>query len=161
MTDLSETSRTGPRAWLILAVFLVVVMGVGAFIGASTAPGAWYAALNKPPFNPPNWIFGPVWSALYVLIAIAGWRTFLRNPTGTAMILWVTQMLLNWAWSPLWFSLHLIWPAFVCIMLMWLSIIGFIATTRRSDPVSAWLFAPYLLWVSFAALLNLSIALLN
>ena len=160
MNTLAQDWRA-PRSLILLVVFLAVVIGVGASIGVVTAPGEWYASLNKPPFNPPNWLFAPVWFALYVLIAVAGWRTFLRNPTGTAMILWTTQMLLNWAWSPLWFSLHLIWPAFACIMLMWLSIIGFIGATRRTDPVSAWLFAPYLAWVTFAAALNFALWRLN
>src|SRR5690554_3545525 len=85
-------SRNSPRSWLTLAVFLAVVIGVGSLIGILTAPGEWYAGLDKPPFNPPNWIFGPVWFVLYVLIAIAGWRTFMRNPGGLAMKLWGGQM---------------------------------------------------------------------
>ena len=66
-----------PRALGLLAVFLLVVIVAGGFIGVANLPDGWYQALAKPPFNPPNWVFGPVWFALYVLIAIAGWRTFL------------------------------------------------------------------------------------
>lgn len=150
-----------PRSLLMLGVFLVVVIGVGGAIGVSTAPGEWYAALNKPPFNPPNWIFGPVWFALYVLIAIAGWRTFLRDSGGTAMKLWVGQMLLNWLWSPTWFALHLLWPAFVIIIAILALIVAFIGATWRKDRPSALMFLPYALWVGFASALNLSIAVLN
>jgi len=150
-----------PRSLVILAVFLVVVIGMGALIGINTVPGEWYASLNKPPFNPPNWVFGPVWFTLYVLIAIAGWRTFMRDSGGTEMKAWFGQMLLNWAWSPVWFTLHLLWPAFAVIVVMWLLIVAFIAGSWRKDRVSAWLFVPYLAWVSFASLLNLSVAILN
>jgi tryptophan-rich sensory protein len=160
MSTLSLDYRS-PRALGLLAGFLIVVIGVGALIGITTMPGEWYQSLDKPPFNPPNWVFGPVWFALYVLIAIAGWRTVLREPTGTAMKLWGAQMLLNWLWSPVWFSLHLLWPAFVVIAALWIAIVAFIVATRREDAVSAWLFAPYVAWVSFAAALNLSIAILN
>lgn len=144
-----------------MGVFLAVVIGVGGLIGVSSAPGTWYAELNKPPFNPPNWIFAPVWFTLYVMIAIAGWRTMLAEGNGPRMRLWYGQMLLNWAWSPLFFMAHLIWPAFIVIVAMWLAIAAFIARSRHTDPVSAWLFAPYLAWVSFAGLLNLSIGILN
>lgn len=160
MSTLAHDWRT-PRSLVVLAIFLAVVIGVGAVIGISTAPGEWYASLNKPPFNPPNSVFGPVWFTLYVLIAIAGWRTFLREPGGTAMKLWYAQMALNWIWSPTWFTLHWLWPAFVVIAAILVTIIAFIARSWREDRVSAWLFVPYAAWVAFASLLNLSIAILN
>jgi len=160
MNTLATEWRT-PRALGLLAVFLVVVIGVGALIGISTAPGEWYAALDKPPFNPPNWVFGPVWFTLYVLIAIAGWRTFLREPGGVAMKLWYAQMVLNWLWSPTWFTLHWLWPAFVVIAAILALILAFIARSWHEDRVSASLFLPYAAWVAFASLLNLSIAILN
>ncbi|MGB3027070.1 TspO/MBR family protein [Paradevosia shaoguanensis] len=150
-----------PRSIVTLVAFLVVVIGVAALIGIGTAPGEWYAGLNKPPFNPPNWVFGPIWFALYVLIAIAGWRTYMRDSSSSEMKVWYGQMVLNWLWSPVWFALHLLWPAFVVIVAIWALIVAFILLTRRADPISAGLFAPYLAWVSFASLLNLSIAVLN
>ena len=161
MSTLTISDLKTPRALLLLAVFLAVVIGVGALIGISTAPGEWYANLNKPPFNPPNWLFGPVWFALYVLIAIAGWRTFLAEPNGLAMKLWFGQMVLNWLWSPIWFSLHLLWPAFIVIIAIFALILAFIQNRWRRDRVSAWLFVPYAAWVGFASLLNLAIATLN
>ena len=160
MNTLATEWRT-PRALGLLAVFLVVVIGVGALIGISTAPGEWYAALDKPPFNPPNWVFGPVWFTLYVLIAIAGWRTFLRAPGGVARKLWYAQMVLNGLWSPTWFALHWLWPAFVVIAAILALILAFIARSWPEDRVSASLFLPYAAWVAFASLLNLSIAILN
>lgn len=154
-------AHTGRPNWLVLVAFLVVVFVVGGTIGALTAPGEWYASLAKPPFNPPNWVFGPVWSLLYVLIAFAGWRAFSEAPTGVAMRLWSAQMVLNWLWSPTWFALHLLWPAFAIIACIWVLIVLFILDRWRRDRVAALAFLPYLAWVSFAGLLNLSIAILN
>lgn len=161
MSTLTFSNLKSPRALMLLGFFLVVVIGVGAVIGVSTAPGEWYASLQKPPFNPPNWLFGPVWFALYVLIAVAGWRTFLSEPNGLAMKLWYGQMALNWLWSPVWFALHLLWPAFVIIIAILALIVAFIGNRWHRDRLSAWLFAPYAAWVAFASLLNLSIAILN
>jgi tryptophan-rich sensory protein len=160
MNTLAQDWRA-PRSLILLVVFLAVVIGVGASIGVVTAPGEWYASLNKPPFNPPNWLFAPVWFALYVLIAVAGWRTFLRAPNGTAMKLWYGQMVLNWLWTPTFFSLQWLWPAVVVIVAMLITIIAFILRSWNEDRPSAWMFVPYAAWVSFATLLNTSIAILN
>ena len=161
MSTITASIYRTPRAWLLLAAFLIVVFGVGGAIGVATVPAEWYQSLVKPPFNPPNWVFGPVWGVLYIAIAVAGWRTFLRQPTGTAMKLWGAQMLLNWLWSPTWFTLHLIWPAFVVIAAIFVLILAFVRTSWRDDRTSAWLFVPYAAWVGFASILNLSIAILN
>jgi benzodiazapine receptor len=161
MTTLSLADYRTPRATALLIGFLVVVIVVGGVIGVANVPGAWYEGLHKPSFNPPNWVFAPAWFTLYVLIAIAGWRTFLDEPRGVRMALWAGQMVLNWMWSPVWFSLHALWPALGIISAILALILAFIATSSRRDIVSAWLFVPYALWVGFAATLNLSIALLN
>jgi benzodiazapine receptor len=161
MTSTTISDYRSPRAWLLLGAFLAVVVGVGALIGIQTAPGEWYASLDKPPFNPPSWVFSPVWFVLYVMIAIAGWRTALANPRSLAMGIWVVQMIINWLWSPVFFSLQALWPAAVIIVAMLVAILSFIAVTWRSDRVSALLFVPYAAWVSFATLLNVSIAILN
>ena len=150
-----------PRTLIVTLVFIGLVVGVGAVIGTQTAPDAWYAALEKPPFNPPNWLFAPVWFTLYVLIGVAGARTFLRDASSPAMFVWTGQMLLNWAWSPTWFSLHLLWPAFAIIFSILALIVAFIVVNWKTDRLSAVLFLPYAAWVAFASALNLSIALLN
>lgn len=150
-----------PRTWTTLTAFVVIVCVVGGLIGVSSAPDAWYQSLTKAPWNPPNWIFAPVWFTLYVLIGIAGARTYARNPGGVTMMLWALQMVLNWAWSPTWFKLHLLWPAFVLIVAILALIIAFIIKTWKVDRVSAGLFVPYALWVAFASTLNLAIAILN
>jgi tryptophan-rich sensory protein len=147
--------------YLTLAIFLLVVVGGGIAIGIGNPPGAWYAALTKPPFNPPNWIFAPVWTVLYVFIAVAGWRTWMHERTGAAMKVWFAQMALNFSWSPLFFGAHQMRLALIDITLLALAIAAFIALTRREDRIAAWLFAPYMLWVSFATLLNASLITLN
>lgn len=150
-----------PRALIITLLFVTAVVAIGSVIGANNVPDGWFEALKKPPFNPPNWLFGPVWFTLYVLIGIAGARTFLRDAMSPAMLVWGAQMLLNWAWSPTWFTLHLLWPAFAIIAAVLVLIVAFIALNWQRDRVSALLFVPYAAWVAFASTLNLSIALLN
>lgn len=146
---------------LPLILFLILVVGGGWLIGMETRPGEWYESLNKPAFNPPGWLFGPVWSILYILIAIAGWRTWMRQNTHGAMTIWWVQLALNFLWSPLFFSLQSPVAALVVIIALLLSIILFMRTVWHEDRVAAWLFAPYLAWVAFATLLNASIVVLN
>lgn len=161
MDSAAQNRFSSRRSWLIVVAFVVVVVVVGGIIGTQSLPGVWYENLRKPPFNPPNWLFGPVWFTLYVLIGIAGARIFMTDRRSPAMKIWLVQMGLNWVWSPIWFVLHLIWPAFLVITLILASIVAFIVLAWRKDRVSAYLFLPYLAWVSFATLLNLAIGLLN
>ncbi len=146
---------------MVRIAFLALVLGGGILIGILTAPGDWYAQLSKPAFNPPNWIFGPVWTVLYVLIAMAGWRQFETDRSSTAMKLWWAQMGLNFSWSPIFFILQLPWFAFVVIAALLAVIVMFIAQVRNSDRISVLGFLAYFAWVAFAAALNLSIAILN
>jgi translocator protein len=138
-----------------------MVLGGGLSIGFLTAPGDWYAGLAKPSFNPPNWLFAPVWAVLYVLIAIAGWRIYERNCTGWPMRLWWAQLALNFVWSPVFFGAHRIGLAFAVILLLLAVVLAFIAASWRNDRVAAWLFAPYAAWVAFASVLNGSIWFLS
>ncbi|EIM75854.1 tryptophan-rich sensory protein [Nitratireductor aquibiodomus RA22] len=145
----------------VLPFFLILVVGGGLVIGYVTAPGIWYAGLNKPAFNPPDWVFAPTWSVLYVLIAVAGARVWLRGRRELAMRLWWLQLVLNFAWSPVFFSLHMIGPALVIILLLLATVIAFIIASWRVDRLSALMFLPYAAWVLFAGLLNGAILLLN
>ena len=154
-----HTQAMNHRPSLIL--FLVAVVSGGLAIGYLTAPGEWYAQLTKPGFNPPAWVFGPAWTVLYVLIAVAGWRVWRREPGGWPMRLWWTQMVLNFSWSPVFFSAHRIGLALIVVLLLLAAILAFIATVWRRNRVAAWLFAPYAAWVAFASLLNASILRLN
>ncbi|MGE3245342.1 MAG: TspO/MBR family protein [Beijerinckiaceae bacterium] len=146
---------------IALGVFIAVPLAAGMVIGYATAPGAWYAALVKPGFNPPNWVFAPVWSTLYVLIGVAGWLVWRRAAASPAMAFWGLQMLLNWAWSPVFFTLHAPGAALVIILLLLISILAFLFFARRVDRLAAWLFLPYAVWVAFATALNFEIWRLN
>ncbi len=145
----------------VLLAFLLLVAGGGMAIGLFNTPGGWYQALEKPWFNPPNWVFGPAWTMLYVLIAIAGARTFARDRGGAAMKAWWAQLVFNFLWSPVFFTLHAVGAALVVVAAMLASIVAFILLVRRADPLAALLFVPYLLWVGFATALNAAILWLN
>jgi benzodiazapine receptor len=146
------------RRALVTLTFLVVVLGCGIAIGTVTRPNGWYAALVKPPFNPPNWVFAPVWSLLYVMIAVAGARTYERT---SGFALWVVQLVLNFAWTPAFFLLHRPAVALVIVAALLVVILVFIWARWTADRISALLFVPYAAWVAFAALLNVTIVVLN
>ena len=149
------------KKWLVLVVFLVLVVGGGSAIGMVTRPEGWYAALEKPPFNPPNWIFAPVWTILYVLVAVAGWRTFRRDPGSGAMKLWAAQLVLNFLWSPVFFAAHMVGAALAVVALLFVAIVGFVAASWNADRAAAWMFVPYAAWVAFASFLTYNVWKLN
>ena len=127
-------------------------------------PGEWYAALQKPSWNPPGWIFGPVWSALYAMMAVAAWLVWRRGGFATQrrpLALFLGQLTLNAAWTPLFFGLHRPGIAFAEIILLWLAIAATLVVFRPVNRVAAWLLAPYLAWVGFAAVLNFTLWRLN
>jgi len=145
----------------------VVLCFTAAGVGSSfTLPqiDTWYAQLEKPSFNPPNWIFGPVWSTLYLMMAVAVWRVW-KNAGWTnaphSLGVWCFQLLLNTTWSVLFFGLENPELAAVDIVVLWVSILITTAAFWRHDRLAAALMVPYLLWVTFAAVLNFSIATLN
>jgi benzodiazapine receptor len=146
------------RRALVYLLFFAVVLGGGLAIGSVTRPEGWYAALAKPPFNPPNWVFAPVWTLLYAVIAVAGARTYERV---NGFFLWVVQMALNFAWTPAFFLLHRPTIALVIIVALLTVILIFTRTRWSADRVSSLLFVPYAVWVAFATLLNAAIVVLN
>lgn len=141
-------------------VFLIIV-GITAATGILFKPGDWYRELNKPSWTPPNWMFPVVWSMLYLLIAIAGWFVFETVGFGGLLALWALQMLLNMAWSYLFFGRHNIFAGLVDIVLLFLVIVAFILLAFSAVPVAGILFLPYLLWVALALALNYQIWRLN
>ncbi|WP_028133708.1 TspO/MBR family protein [Bradyrhizobium japonicum] len=144
-----------------LVLFVVGVVGIGWLIGATNPPGEWYAGLAKPGFVPPNWAFPVAWTILYTLIAIAGWRTFRRDPRGKAMLAWAAQMALNFAWSPVMFTMHQIGAALVILIALLGAIVTYIGLELSRDRLAAALFVPYAAWVAFAGVLNAAIWRLN
>jgi benzodiazapine receptor len=147
--------------YIPLLLFLVLVAGGGALIGTGNTPGPWYDSLEKPWFNPPNWVFGPAWTTLYVLIAIAGWRIWRQRRTGGAMTAWWVQLGLNFLWSPVFFTLQRPDLALVVVVGMLLAILTFIALAWTRDRPAALMFVPYAAWVTFATTLNAAIYAMN
>ncbi len=147
---------------LSFLAFLALVALAG-FFGAQFHPGPWFEALAKPSWNPPNWLFGPVWTVLYLAIAIAGWLVWKRsNGQATpALYFWFAQLGLNALWSWLFFGLHRPPLALVDILALLASIIAFAILARPISPAAALLFVPYALWVAFATALNATIWRLN
>jgi tryptophan-rich sensory protein len=125
--------------------------------GAIFKPGAWYEGLSKPPWRPPNWLFGPAWAVLYTLIAVSAWLVWQAAGFGTALIVWSVHLVINAGWSWVFFGLRRPDLAFGWILLLWASIAATIAAFAPVSALAASLLAPYLAWVSFAAVLNLSI----
>ncbi len=144
-----------------LALFMLVTLRGGLLIGFVTRPGEWYRKLAKPWFTPPNSIFAPAWTALYVLIATAGWRPFTRDAQSAAMIVWTITLVLNFVWSPIFFGLHRPTAALAVILALLVNILAFIFLSWPQDPTTALLFAPYAVWVAFATVLNVAICRLN
>lgn len=139
-----------------LFVFIGLAV-VTAMTGILFQPGEWYKSLDKPSWTPPDWLFGPVWSVLYLMMAVAGWLVWTGLGLSAALVLWGLQLVLNGMWSWLFFGRRRMDLAFVDVVFLWLSIAGFILVVATSIPVAALLFAPYLLWVTIASALNLSV----
>lgn len=146
--------------FLTFLAFLAAAALVAAF-GASFEPGQWYAALRKPVWTPPDWLFGPVWFALYILIAFAGWLVWRAERTGPALIAWIVQLILNAAWPFAMFGAHQIAFALMIIILLWVAIGAFMLMARPVSRTASVLFVPYWAWVTYAALLNFEIWRLN
>ena len=148
--------------WLVYTACALAVIAA-ASTGGLFRPDAWFAALAKPSWNPPNWLFAPVWTALYVMIAIAGGRVFAAADSGLvpARVFWIVQLVLNGLWTFLFFSLHQIDLALLDIVALLVEIAGFITVTWNRDRPAALLFVPYMAWVGFATALNAALWLLN
>jgi translocator protein len=143
---------------LLVFVALVALTGLS---GTTFLPGPFYAALHKPGWTPPNELFPPVWAALYVMIALAGWIVWRAQGLGPALWIWLVQLMLNGAWPWLMFGRKQIDVALIDIGLLWLAILAFIVVAWSVRRSAALLFVPYFLWVSYAAALNFALLYLN
>jgi tryptophan-rich sensory protein len=155
--------HSGFRSAFALAGWLLACFSAAA-LGGVFMPGEWYASLKKPSWNPPGWVFGPVWTALYTMMAVAAWLVWRQGGWGkqrNLLILFLAQLALNAAWTPLFFGLHRPGLAFADILLLWLAIAATLMAFRPVNRVAAWLLAPYLGWVGFAAALNCALWRLN
>ncbi|MBO9423990.1 tryptophan-rich sensory protein [Labrenzia sp. R4_1] len=145
---------------MAIAVFIGVVF-LAAASGAVFKPGPWYEELQKPSWTPPNWAFPVVWTLLYIMIAYAGWSVWAKVGWSSPIVFWALQIVLNAAWSWLFFGLRRMDLALVDVGLLWLAIAGFIVTAWPVSPIAALLFVPYLAWVTTAGLLNRAVQQLN
>ena len=141
----------------------MVCFAVAGLGGLATTPNIpnWYAGLAKPSWTPPGWLFGPVWSVLYLSMAVAAWLVWRKGNAVVPLILFAVQLAFNAAWSWLFFGLHNPGAAFVDIVLLWAAIVATTIVFWRRSLVAGLLFVPYLAWVSFAAVLNFAIWRLN
>ncbi len=149
---------------LIISILLPLSVGAIAGMFTSQAVPTWYASLNRPFFSPPNWVFGPVWTTLYILLGISFfliWKEEATKARDLAIKVFLIQMLLNFAWSFIFFYFNLIGAALIEIILLWISIASMIYLFYKIKPVAAYMNIPYLLWVSFAAILNAGYYFLN
>ncbi|RCK43722.1 TspO [Thalassospira profundimaris] len=149
-----------------MIAFMVLCLIISAFGGAVTATSVndWYATLQKPAFNPPNWLFGPVWTVIYFLIALSGWRVWLKRGIANAKVpftLYATQLTLNLAWSFLFFGAQAPFLGLIDIVILLVLIIINCAMFMKIDRLAGMLLVPYALWVGFATLLNGAIWHLN
>jgi len=161
------TKKSSSATIITLLICLAIPLLIG-FIGSQftiESVKTWYTTINRPSFNPPNWVFAPVWTTLYVLMGIASFRVWQKRKTAEwfhwAVIIYFVQLIFNLMWSFIFFELHQIGFALVEIILLLLLIIINAFIFYRFDKLAAWLFLPYFLWVSFATYLTYSIFILN
>jgi translocator protein len=146
--------------WSALVGFIVLCLAVGGGAGYLTSNSVltWFPTLVKPSFNPPAWLFAPIWTTLYIMMAVAAWLVWLSKGS---LVLFYVQLALNFAWSLLFFGLHSPAMALIDIAAMWIAILLTLLGFWKVDARAGWLLVPYLAWVSFASVLNASIWWLN
>ncbi len=150
---------------LFISIFIcMAVGGISGYLTASEIPG-WYMSLNKPGFNPPNWIFAPVWTTLYILMGISFWLIWKSSAEeavkNRAMLFFIIQLVLNFFWSIIFFSFHQLGFAMAEIVLLWIFILFSIISFYPISKAASYLLIPYICWVSFASILNFAVWRLN
>lgn len=154
------------KALGILVFVLVCELAgiIGSLFTTPSIPG-WYAGLAKPSFNPPNWVFAPVWTILYALMGLSAYLVYEKGPRTSAvrkaLAVFAVQLVLNALWSIVFFGAHMILGAAVLIIVLWAMILATIWLFSKISRTAAYLLVPYILWVSFATILNISLYVLN
>jgi len=149
-----------------LVASLLLPLGIGGIAGMFTSeaiPG-WYASLNQPSFNPPNWVFGPVWTTLYTILGISFfliWKLPASKERNLAILVFLVQLLLNFCWSFFFFYFKMIGLALIDILALWTMIVVMLVRFYKLKPIASYINIPYLLWVSFATALNMAYFFLN
>ena len=159
-TSVTHATSAQYPALIVFVVLCFAAAGIGGFF----PPDSWYASLNRPSYAPPNWVFGPVWTLLYVMMAVAGWLVWKSSGSvgkRFALTMFGIQLVLNAAWSVIFFGWHQPGWAFLEICMLWLAIATTVVSFKRRSSAAAVLLIPYLAWVSFAAVLNYGFWSLN
>lgn len=148
----------------VISILIPLLLGAIAGGFTSQAVPGWFASLNRPSFSPPNWIFGPVWTILYILLGLSLyliWKQIPSKERNNAILIFSFQMFLNFIWSFVFFYFNQIGLALIVIIGLWLSIILMINRFYKIKPLAAYLNLPYILWVTFASVLNAGYFILN
>lgn len=155
---LSEVVKT-----VVICVVLLAIAGGESFVVRGAMD--WYKTLDKPVFNPPSWLFGPVWTILYIMIGISFVLILKKKQDNskykTAVVFFMLQLVFNFLWTPIFFGLRRPLIAFVDIIVLWFAVSATVWSFYRLSKIAAFLLVPYVLWISFAVVLNLAICLLN
>lgn len=150
---------------LIISITIPLMVGFTSGLFTTTGAGSWYQDIQRPSWNPPNWIFAPVWTTLYVMMGISWfliWRSDVkRSSKRTTALFFIGQLILNFSWSVIFFYFHQPGWAFVEIIILWLMILGTILSFSKISKLAAWLLVPYISWVSFATILTYTIWRMN
>lgn len=141
----------------ILFLTYLIACGAAAATGAMFQPGAWYRALNKPDWTPPDWLFPVAWTTLYLCMSLSAMRVAQMPDTGLALALWSVQIAFNTLWTPVFFGLRRLGAGLVILGCLWLSVAATMLAFWQHDWIAGLLFAPYLLWVTVAGALNFSV----
>jgi tryptophan-rich sensory protein len=149
-----------------LFVSIVISLSAGFLGSVFTTPAvkSWYLTINRPTWNPPSWLFGPVWTILFIMMGVALyliWTAKMNNKVRTALKMFAAQLVLNVLWSVFFFGMGNFWLAFGEIIVLWIFILLTIVSFGKVSKTAAWLLVPYILWVTFASYLNYTIASLN
>ncbi len=161
MNDLNPpTTGVGKWGWPLGCALLCLGLGIASGLSSVGGGDSWYRDLAKPPGTPPSWVFGPVWSVLYLLMGVALGRLIHRR-AWSAVSFFGVQFALNLMWTPVFFGAHRISAALAVIVALWMALMWTIHLSRKSDRLSAGLLLPYWVWVSYATYLNAGFFLLN
>lgn len=163
---MKKKNKNGTSFWaealkLLGYVLLCMLAGIIGALFTTTGEGSWYSNVVKPSFNPPNWIFGPVWTTLYIMMGISLYLALKNDADRKAKVFFGIQLALNTLWTLIFFGLEMPLFAFIEIVILWIFILLTMMSFYRFSKTAAYLLAPYILWVTFASLLTLSIYVLN
>lgn len=165
MSGMSPRHKAMALAICVAACFAAAVVGMVPAASTTASPkAAWYRNLDKPSWTPPDWVFGPVWTVLYAMMAVSAWLVWQEGgfrKQRLPLALFIGQLVLNAAWTPIFFRCQLLGVAFFELAALWATLVATVIVFRRVRPAAAWLLVPYLLWVTYAGTLSFGIWQLN